>query len=141
MFAARLPADLEQLPKLLDDVDRVAAALPESLRYRCQVVVEELFVNIALYAYDNKAGEVDIRLEGQGAAVLLTLIDGGRPFNPLGRELPDLTERFARGIPGGAGLHLVRSMARHAAYERKDGKNILRLVLEEQAQGETPRTP
>ena len=76
----------------------------------------ELFGNIVRYAYAPGTGPATVRLEKEEdpLCVVITLIDGGEPFDPLAKEMPDTTHLKAR----------EQSMD-GLAYEYRDGKNIL----------------
>jgi sigma-B regulation protein RsbU (phosphoserine phosphatase) len=120
---------LEQLPDLLDLAAESAksAGLSEALAFKVQVVLEELFVNIFKHAYQGGEGLAEITLETAEDGMLLRFEDWGPPFDPLAAAPPDLQKRFELGIPGGAGLVLVRSMGENPRYARGEGRNILEL--------------
>ena len=96
-------------------------------RMHIELVTEEIFVNIASYAYAEPGGDVVIRRSGgEGAEGLsLTFIDGGVPYDPLQRPDPDLTLSAEDRPIGGLGVFLVKKIVNEAHYEYKDGKNIL----------------
>ena len=111
-------------------IDELLANVPFSAEARAKldIAVEDLFVNIAHYAYGETKGEVTI----YGSASLkepypltLTFVDEGQAFNPLDKEPPDLTPAVRRRTVGGLGIFLMRSMADNVSYERQDGKNRL----------------
>jgi anti-sigma regulatory factor (Ser/Thr protein kinase) len=120
---------LEQLPDLLDLAAESArrAGFPEAVAFKAQVVLEELFVNIFKHAYQDGEGKAEITLEMRKDGMFLRLEDWGPPFDPLAAEIPDLAKRFDLGIPGGAGLLLVRDMGENPRYAREGGRNILEL--------------
>ena len=94
-----------------------------------ELVVEEIFVNIANYAYHPEIGPATfcMEFEENPNAVLMTFIDGGKPYNPLANDDPDTTLGIEeRGI-GGLGIFLVKKNVDELAYEYTDGKNILRM--------------
>lgn len=96
-------------------------------RVQIAVAVEEIFVNIAHYAYEKTEGTAIIRVEtaGEPVQVAITFQDGGIPYNPLDRTDPDVTlSAEERGI-GGLGIYLVKKSMDDVSYEYKDGKNIL----------------
>lgn len=104
------------------------AGCPEGTRIEVDVAVDELFANIAHYAYGPETGTVTIRTETakKPPSVTLTFIDQGIPFNPLAEEVPDTTALPARERPiGGLGLFMVRKIADEITYRYENGKNIL----------------
>ncbi len=100
---------------------------PMGERMHVELVTEEIFVNIASYAYGEAGGSVTIRRSGgEGPEGLtLTFIDGGVPYDPLQRPDPDLTLSVEDRPIGGLGVFLVKRFVDQAHYEYKDGKNIL----------------
>jgi anti-sigma regulatory factor (Ser/Thr protein kinase) len=124
-------AALEELPELLALVEDEGgrAGLPEAVVFKAQVILEEIYVNVVSYAYDGQRGPVEIRLRIRQNSLRLVAADRGRPFNPLRQKEPDLQKRFDRGMPGGAGLVLVRGMASALAYRRLWGRNVLKVEL------------
>lgn len=127
----RVFTSFSELPALLDmaEEDCRRAGLPDSLAFKAQVVLEEIFVNIFKYAYQGREGSAEITLEAEKAALFIRVADQGPAFDPLAVETPDLEKRFADGIPGGAGLVLLRSMAQDLRYVRRDDRNILEMRI------------
>lgn len=90
-----------------------------------QLATEELFENIAHYAYDGDTGEVELRFSMEKDMATLVFIDSGKPFNPLENEDPKLGLPLEERQPGGLGIFLVRNCMDEMEYSRVDGKNIL----------------
>lgn len=91
------------------------------------MAVEEIFVNIAHYAYEKDEGTATIRVEveGEPVQIAVTFSDGGIPYDPLSRDAPDITlSAEERGI-GGLGIYLVKKSMDDVIYEYRDGKNVL----------------
>ncbi|GEM_PF-242111 len=99
------------------------------MRYRMQltVAVEEIFVNIAHYAYVNGKGDVEVLIGNEKGRLLIEFVDTGEPFNPIAKEEPDITLSADERRIGGLGIFMVRKIMDEVNYEYKDGKNILRL--------------
>ena len=91
------------------------------------VAVEEIFVNIAHYAYSPEIGVATIRveIEEDPLAVTLTFIDNGVPYDPLAKEDPDVTLSAEERQIGGLGIFMVKKSMDDVTYDYKDGKNIL----------------
>ena len=91
------------------------------------LVVEELFINIAHYAYCAQSGTVRIAAETDGTVpeVKITFCDSGIPFNPLERSDPDTTLPAEQRSVGGLGIFLTKKIMDRVEYRRADGKNIL----------------
>lgn len=92
------------------------------------IAVEEIFVNIANYAYESdKEGDATIRavLMKEPPQILIQFIDSGTPYNPLERETPDVELSAEEREIGGLGIFLVKESMDSVTYEYKDNKNIL----------------
>jgi anti-sigma regulatory factor (Ser/Thr protein kinase) len=92
-----------------------------------ELVIEEIFVNVASYAYRPNIGSVTIckEFEESPQAVIITFIDSGIEYNPLEHEDPDINAGIDERSIGGLGIFLVKKNVDEISYERKDGKNIL----------------
>lgn len=92
-----------------------------------EIVVEEIFVNVANYAYRPNVGPVTVckEFENSPNAIKITFIDGGVEYNPLEHEDPDINAPAEKRDIGGLGIFLVKNNVDDISYERKDGQNIL----------------
>ena len=121
----------ENLPKVIAFVDEQleAAGCPMKPQMQIAVAVEEIFVNIANYAYKPDKGRAKVRVEvsEEPIVVTITFIDKGVPYDPLKREDPDVTLPADKRSIGGLGIFLVKKSMDDVTYEYKDGQNILRL--------------
>lgn len=108
------------------------AGCPIKTQMQINIAVEEIFVNIASYAYAPETGSVRIRLQAvkDPARALITFEDGGVPYDPLAKEDPDVTLSAEERKIGGLGIYMVKQSMDHVRYEYKDGKNILTLEKE-----------
>lgn len=100
----------------------------ERTRIQTDVAIDEIFSNIAHYAYAPETGPATIRVEveEEPPRVAITFIDHGVPFNPLKEEQPDTTGLSKAERPiGGLGLFMVKKTMDDISYEYKDGQNIL----------------
>lgn len=129
MSVLKLEAKLENLKKVMAFADEKLEALncPMKKQLQLDVALEELFVNIAHYAYAGKSGDVEIRVETEEnpRAVKIILIDSGEPFNPLKRSVPDISLPVHQRQIGGLGIYLARKNTDGMEYRYEDGKNIL----------------
>ena len=100
---------------------------PMAAQISIDIAVEELFVNIASYAYAPGVGSVTIRVEilENPRTVVITFIDSGVPYDPLAKADPDVTlSAEERGI-GGLGIFMVKKSMDDMVYEYENGQNIL----------------
>ena len=126
-----LEAAVEQLPQVQAFVEQhlQAADCPQKTRMQIGVAVEEIFINIASYAYAPETGRVTVGMEvtDHPASVRITFADCGIPYNPLSKGDPDVTlTAEERGI-GGLGIYMTKKIMDDVAYDYCDGKNILTL--------------
>ena len=102
---------------------------PGKARMQIDLAVEEIFVNIASYAYSAvpEGGEAVIRLEASETppSVIITFEDRGIPFDPTAKEDPDRTTPAEEREIGGLGIFLTKTIMDDVIYEYRDGRNIL----------------
>lgn len=99
------------------------------VKMQIRVAVEEIYVNIANYAYHPKEGNTTIRylVKGVPKHVLIQFIDFGTPYNPLKKEDPDITLSAEGRKAGGLGIWMAKKMMDQISYQYEDEKNILTL--------------
>lgn len=129
MAELTLQASLEKLDEVLAFVEENLEKndCPMKVLMQVQIAVEEIFVNIAHYAYDSEQGTATIRVEvgGDPLQVIITFIDQGIPYDPLQKEDPDVTLSAEDRQIGGLGIFMVKKSMDDVKYEYADGKNIL----------------
>ena len=95
---------------------------------KTNVAIDELYSNIAQYAYDGVKGKITVQVGLSDSSFSITFIDSGKPFNPLEKEDPDVSLGAEdRGI-GGLGIFIVKNTMDDVHYEYTDNKNILTIV-------------
>ena len=102
---------------------------PMKAQMQIDIAIDELFGNIAHYAYNPEIGDATVRVEviEEPLSVVITFIDKGVPYDPLKKEDPDTTLSVEeRGI-GGLGIYMVKKSMDDITYEYKDGQNILKI--------------
>ncbi len=132
MAELTLAATVDNLDDVLVFVDAELEKMncPEKIRMQIDVAVEEIFVNIAHYAYTPETGSATVRMEGtrEPAAAVITFLDRGIPYNPLDKPDPDVTLSAAERQIGGLGIYMVKKSMDDVKYAYRDGQNILTLV-------------
>ena len=129
---------MENLPvnAVVDNLDEVVGFVLKRLdSYGCskrllmqiRLAVEEIFVNIASYAYDPAIGPAEVRCEvlPDPLRVVIQFLDGGRPFDPLAREDADTSAEGLFSREGGLGILLVKETMDGVHYSYENGKNVL----------------
>ena len=92
------------------------------------IAIDELFGNIANYAYNPEIGSATVRVEvTEEPTVIITFIDHGVPYNPLEKTDPDTSLSAEEREIGGLGIFMVKKSMDHISYEYKNGQNILRI--------------
>ena len=124
-----VPAAVERLEEVNAFVDGELRARGCSARVQMQLglVVEEIFVNIAHYAYAPGVGEAEISMDvsGDPPAVKIRFLDHGRPFDPLEKEDADTALPAEERKIGGLGILLVKKNVDDVRYSYQNGANIL----------------
>ncbi len=126
-----IEAKKENLKSVIDFISEDICHLNEDLQVLIKVAMEEVFVNIASYAYLCEGGLVTIWIETEGrplSRLAITFIDSGIPYNPLKRDDPELDVELMKRRIGGLGVYMVKESMDETTYEYKDGKNILTMV-------------
>lgn len=119
----------ENLDTVTEFIDTMLGNADCSMKVQMQIdiAVEELFVNIAKYAYAPNTGMATIRTEiiDNPKMVSITFIDEGIPYDPLAKEDPDVTLSSEKRKIGGLGIYMVKKSMDYIEYEYRDGRNIL----------------
>ena len=127
-----LAATLENIETVTDFVNEQLEALdcPMKAQLQIDIAIDELFSNIARYAYAPGTGEATVRVEAfaNPSAVVITFIDRGMPYNPLEKEDPDDTLSADERQSGGLGVYMVKKSMDSMAYEYRDGQNMLSIT-------------
>ena len=105
------------------------ANCPMKAQMQIELAVEEIYVNIANYAYAPDIGNAIVLVEvlKNPLSVAISFTDSGKPYNPLEKENPDVTLSAKEREIGGLGIFLTKKVMDDVLYEYKDGKNILTL--------------
>lgn len=124
-----IEATLENIPTITDFVNGQLEMHECSLKTQMQIdiAIDELFSNIANYAYNPEVGMATVRVDllENPLRVVLTFIDNGVPYDPLKKEDPDVTLSAEERQIGGLGIYMVKKSMDEITYEYKDGQNIL----------------
>ncbi len=125
----RTTASAGNLDALNDFIEEKLEALscPPKTIIQIRIAVDEIFSNIANYAYQEGNGPVAVLLEDseEPRSVILRFTDSGKPFDPLSVPAPDLTLPPEERPVGGLGIYMVRKTMDRVSYEYRDGKNVL----------------
>lgn len=123
-----ISAEKERLDEVLGFVDRILEKYecPMSTQLSIDIAVEEIFVNIASYAYNPAVGSASIRcaVENDPLRVVIEFQDGGVPYDPLARPDPDINAPIEERDAGGLGIYMVKNSMDSVSYRHENGNNI-----------------
>ena len=126
-----IEAVTENLPRVMEFVDGCLENVhcPVKAQMQISVAVEEIFVNIAHYAYapDNGRATVRVEVDREPVTVTITFMDHGVPYDPLARADPDIAQSAGDREIGGLGIFMTKKLMDDVTYEYRDGQNILTL--------------
>ena len=129
MKQLKVTADISELDQVLSFADGILEAMdcPMKVQMQIDIAIEEIFVNIAHYAYPDGKGDAVIEIEPDEIkkSVKITFIDQGKPYDPLQNEDPDITLSAEDRPIGGLGIFMVKKSMDEVSYEYKDNKNQL----------------
>lgn len=129
MQEIKLQASDETLYTVLDEIEKELDEqnCPDLLKTTMLIAVEEIFVNIAHYAYGGKSGEAVINLDivPNPKSCKITFCDQGIPYNPLEKNDPDVTLSAEEREIGGLGIFMVKQSMDSVEYRYENGCNIL----------------
>lgn len=125
-------ATIENIATVTDFVDEFLdeANCPMKAKMQLDIAIDELFGNIAHYAYKEKTGMATVRVEmlENPKAVCITFIDSGIPYNPLEKPDPDVTLSAEDRAIGGLGIFMVKKNMDDVQYNYCDKQNRLRII-------------
>ena len=130
-YELNIEAKVENLDKVLGFIDEKLEGKECSMKAQMQidVAVEELFVNVANYAYAPNTGDVLIQISfdetEDSTTAVISLIDGGVPYNPLLRADPDISLSAEDRQIGGLGIYMVKKSMDSVEYSHEGESNKL----------------
>ncbi len=126
-----LDASVSNIQVVTDFVNEELDAVhcPLKAQMQIDVAIDELFGNIAKYAYAPGEGKatVTVEIEQEPLAVSITFSDEGVPFDPLAKADPDTSLPAESREVGGLGILIVKRSMDEVSYERAGGRNVLRI--------------
>ena len=124
-----LSATVENIEVVTDFVNEELEALecPMKIETQIDIAIDEIFGNIVHYAYGSEIGQATVRVEvsEDPTAISITFIDGGMPYDPLGKTDPDTSLSIEDRKIGGLGIYMVKKSMDDVTYEYKNGQNVL----------------
>lgn len=126
-----IPAKTDRLDRVLEFIEAELSNTECTAKVKMQikVAVEEIYVNIANYAYRPGEGNATIRchIQDDPKHIEIQFVDSGTIYNPLEKLDPDITLDADHRQIGGLGILMVKKMMDHISYRHEGGRNILTL--------------
>lgn len=125
-------ADDKTLPEVTAFTEEAleAANCPIKSKMQITVAIEEVFVNVAHYAYPKGNGTVSISIdfEPDKRIISFCMKDRGIPFDPLEKPDPDITLPSEERQIGGLGIYMMKKTMDEVHYAYENGENILTMI-------------
>jgi len=123
----KIEAVLENMDAVLEFVDRRLEGCPAKIQNQMGIVADEIFSNIARYAYAPGVGEAIIRICIDGEYLTMEFEDFGKAYDPTASPDPDMALPAMEREIGGLGVFMVKKIMDAVEYRRENGKNTLTL--------------
>ena len=132
MTSKTFPAKTEALSDVLAFVEQALEKYECSMKIQTAVCVaiEEVFVNVAHYAYGEGEGDVTLYIDfdEETRNVTFKMADQGVAFDPLKKPDPDITLSAEDREIGGLGIFITKKTMDSVTYAYKNGENILTMI-------------
>ena len=132
MMNKTFPAKVEALSDVLGFVDQTLESYecPMKIQMAICVAIEEVFVNVAHYAYGDGEGDMTlgIRFDAESREITFRMTDKGTPFDPLKKPDPDITLSAEDREIGGLGIFITKKTMDTVAYAYENGENVLTMI-------------
>ena len=126
------PAKTDALSEVLGFVEETLEGFecPMKIQTAICVAIEEVFVNVAHYAYPESAGDMTLHIGFDEASRTVTfrMTDRGIPFDPLKKPDPDITLSVEERDIGGLGIFIAKKTMDSLRYSYENGENILTMM-------------
>jgi len=131
-YSLTIKNNLTEISKIVNAIDLLSNkwSFPVKLSNHLNLAIEELFANIVFYAFDDsKEQTIYIEFLKNDKTLTIKIIDTGRPFDILKSKLEvDVNAAIENRKVGGLGIHLVKTFIDSIDYERRDGRNVVKLT-------------
>ncbi|MBQ2377612.1 MAG: SpoIIE family protein phosphatase, partial [Clostridia bacterium] len=132
MMNQTFPAKIEALSDVLGFVDQTLEGYecPMKIQMAICVAIEEVFVNVAHYAYGDGEGDMTLGIgfDAKSREITFRMTDKGTPFDPLKKPDPDITLSAEEREIGGLGIFITKKTMDTVTYAYENGENILTMM-------------
>lgn len=145
MKSIEIPAEKDNLSEAVSFVVDFAKELgfSKSELFHFKICTEEIFVNVASYAYYPDKGIITVKADSTAEPVsaVIEFSDSGTPYNPLEKPDPKKNRSLSEAKKGGLGIFITKKLMDDISYKFEDGKNILTIkkVLKPKKSKDSPR--
>ena len=126
------PAKTEALSDVLGFVEQMLDSFecPIKIQVALCVAIEEVFVNVAHYAYGEGEGNMSLGIgfDEESRAITFRMTDKGIPFDPLKKPDPDISLSADEREIGGLGIFIAKKTMDSISYSHENGENILTML-------------
>ena len=126
------PAKTESLNDVLGFVEETLETVecPMKIQTAICVAIEEVFVNVAHYAYPQSDGDMTLHIgfDEESRVITFRMTDKGIPFDPLKKPDPDITLSAEDREIGGLGIFIAKKTMDSLSYSYENGENILTMI-------------
>lgn len=123
--------EMMEFTKVVREISEIGAlhAFDQGMINDLTLILEEVISNIIIYGYEDAAvHDIEVSIAVEQDLVHMTVIDDGKPFNPVKAELPDLDVPLEDRDDGGLGIFLVKKLSDDVEYARRTDKNRLTII-------------
>ena len=121
-----IEAKIENMDAVLDFINEHIKDCPMKIQNQIGIAVDEIFSNIARYAYHPEIGGVTLRV-AVSDDILIEFEDKGIAYDPLSTDAPDTTLSAEEREIGGLGIFMVKNIMDSVEYRREGNKNIMKI--------------
>ena len=126
------PAKTEALNDVLGFVEETLEGFgcPMKIQLAICVAIEEVFVNVAHYAYPKSTGDMTLYIgfDAESRTITFRMTDKGVPFDPLKKPDPDISLSAEEREIGGLGIFIAKKTMDSLHYAYENGENILTMI-------------
>ena len=119
-----IEAKIENTDAVIDFINERLVDCPLKIQKQIEIAVDEIFSNIARYAYNPDIGNATVRVAVDGD-ITIEFEDSGANYDPLSKDDPDVSLPPEKRRAGGLGVFMVKNIMDSVEYRREGDKNIL----------------
>jgi len=127
-LSIRLKNSFDELKRLKEALHEYCEfrELPSNVVFALTLSLDEVVTNVISYGYEDRdEHHIDVTLRSGQGVIEITVVDDGKPFNPLEFMTPELNCPIDERPVGGLGIYLVKTYMNELEYKRVGGMNCL----------------